>query len=404
MTGKKRTYVPARRVFTDRWGECQAFGDIYAKAHRNPEDYYVLSLYGRSRFGNNDALQRICNAMWTWRLDGGIYVFYDLEEGAKMQQTLTGLRDRFLSKYPERFSFEHFDSALTPEAFSEDLARCCKCLDQPVVIFLGSYERLSDDVSAAGIEGCEDLWLRDTVIRHVPGSVWVLAGRERLRWKEIDENWKNAKGFIDHFLNRLEKNDVFRYLQGEGIDDETLCEQIFAMTDGKPLYLYLIVSTWQNLTADGVTPRIEDFGSYKELVERYLRDMDPACRNTLGILADLVHWTDDEVQEKARQLMGTFDENAYQAILESALVKIDGADGYELHSDILEAVRFPERWKQTSIDVLGLSLRSCNCLMRAGILTVEDLRMLSDDDLKHIRNLGKKNVEEIQQKLAEFSD
>ena len=165
MTEKKRTHVPTKRVFTDRWGECQAFGDIYVKAHKNPDDCYVLSLYGRSRFGNNEALQRIYSAMWTWKLDGGIYIFYDMEEGSKMQQILTGLRDRFLSKYPEKFSFDHFDSALTPEAFSEDLAMCCKCLDQPVVIFLASYERLSADVSAAGIGGYEDLWLRDTVIR-----------------------------------------------------------------------------------------------------------------------------------------------------------------------------------------------------------------------------------------------
>ena len=281
MMEKKRTHIPAKRIFTDRWGECQAFGDIYAKAHRNPEDFYVLSLYGRSKFGNNSALQRICSAMWTWRPDGGIYVFYDLEDGAEMYQILVGLRDRLQSKYPDYFSFNHFDSASTPESFSEDLARCCKELGQPLVIFLGSYEKLFDDVSEEKIVKQKDLWLRDTIIRHVPGSVWVLASQERLRWKEIDENWKDAQGFMDHFLYRLQKSDVFRYLQGEGITDECLCEQIFAMTDGKPFYLELLVSVWKNTIADGSVPQIKNFENYKVVVERYLCDMDPACRNML---------------------------------------------------------------------------------------------------------------------------
>lgn len=56
----------------------------------------------------------------------------------------------------------------------------------------------------------------------------------------------------------------------------------------------------------------------------------------------------------------------------------------------------------TPIEKLELSLRAYNCLRRAGIDTVEKLRTLSDYDLKQIRNLGRKSIEEIRQKLQEI--
>ena len=53
----------------------------------------------------------------------------------------------------------------------------------------------------------------------------------------------------------------------------------------------------------------------------------------------------------------------------------------------------------TPIEDLDLSIRSFNCLKRAGIHSVEQLRAMSEDDLRHVRNLGRKSVEEIHRKL-----
>ena len=54
------------------------------------------------------------------------------------------------------------------------------------------------------------------------------------------------------------------------------------------------------------------------------------------------------------------------------------------------------------IEDLDLSVRSYNCLKRAGIQTVEELQMMSDEDLMHVRNLGRKCLEEIKQKIEEI--
>ena len=55
-----------------------------------------------------------------------------------------------------------------------------------------------------------------------------------------------------------------------------------------------------------------------------------------------------------------------------------------------------------SIDELELSVRSYNCLKRAGINTVEELTNKSQEDMMKVRNLGRKSLEEVLAKLKEL--
>ena len=52
-----------------------------------------------------------------------------------------------------------------------------------------------------------------------------------------------------------------------------------------------------------------------------------------------------------------------------------------------------------TIEELDLSVRSFNCLKRAGINTVEDLINKTEDDMMKVRNLGRKSLEEVIYKL-----
>lgn len=54
---------------------------------------------------------------------------------------------------------------------------------------------------------------------------------------------------------------------------------------------------------------------------------------------------------------------------------------------------------EMTIDELDLSVRSYNCLKRAGINTVEDLIARTDEDMMKVRNLGRKSLEEVINKL-----
>ena len=58
-----------------------------------------------------------------------------------------------------------------------------------------------------------------------------------------------------------------------------------------------------------------------------------------------------------------------------------------------------EKVLEMSIEDLELSVRSFNCLKRAGISTVEDLANKSEADMMKVRNLGKKSLDEVTNKL-----
>ena len=61
-----------------------------------------------------------------------------------------------------------------------------------------------------------------------------------------------------------------------------------------------------------------------------------------------------------------------------------------------------EKVLEMSIDELELSVRSFNCLNRAGINTVEELCNRTPEDMMKVRNLGRKSLEEVLAKLKEL--
>ncbi len=77
----------------------------------------------------------------------------------------------------------------------------------------------------------------------------------------------------------------------------------------------------------------------------------------------------------------------------------ENAGGIQLAEDKDGIVPQTKAFDMT-IDELDLSVRSYNCLKRAGINSVQELANLDETDLMRVRNLGKKSMEEVRQKLA----
>ncbi|WP_100404146.1 DNA-directed RNA polymerase subunit alpha [Bacillus sp. FJAT-42315] len=61
-----------------------------------------------------------------------------------------------------------------------------------------------------------------------------------------------------------------------------------------------------------------------------------------------------------------------------------------------------EKVLEMTIEELDLSVRSYNCLKRAGINTVQELASKSEEDMMKVRNLGRKSLEEVKAKLDEL--
>lgn len=79
----------------------------------------------------------------------------------------------------------------------------------------------------------------------------------------------------------------------------------------------------------------------------------------------------------------------------------DSADKVEIMVEKEEDKK--DKLLEMTIEELDLSVRSYNCLKRAGINTVQELVQKSEEDMMKVRNLGKKSLEEVQQKLAGLS-
>lgn len=74
------------------------------------------------------------------------------------------------------------------------------------------------------------------------------------------------------------------------------------------------------------------------------------------------------------------------------------------HAEVMVEKEDDEKEKvlEMSIDELELSVRSYNCLKRAGINTVEELTNRTPEDMMKVRNLGRKSLEEVLAKLTEL--
>ena len=71
----------------------------------------------------------------------------------------------------------------------------------------------------------------------------------------------------------------------------------------------------------------------------------------------------------------------------------------EVEAPVEEAKPFAN-W-DIPVDELDLSVRSYNCLKRAGITKISELLQKTEDEIMNMRNLGKKSVDEIKEKLVE---
>lgn len=103
--------------------------------------------------------------------------------------------------------------------------------------------------------------------------------------------------------------------------------------------------------------------------------------------------------------------SARQALSKSAKILsehlnlfIDLAEPQEIESEVWKGDEEENKEKVLgmTIEELDLSVRSFNCLKRAGINTVEDLVNKSPDDMMKVRNLGKKSLEEVIVKLESY--
>ena len=109
-------------------------------------------------------------------------------------------------------------------------------------------------------------------------------------------------------------------------------------------------------------------------------------------------WTDGSIRANEAVSMSA------KVLMEHLEIFLDLTEGASEAGSIMAEKNNNEKEKvlDLTIDELDLSVRSFNCLKRAGINTVEDLINKSEEDMMKVRNLGRKSLEEVIAKLNSF--
>lgn len=202
-------------------------------------------------------------------------------------------RNLFSNKKQLLHSFETMDIRQLrdqlPAYFASDLRANLKKEKQPFVIFLDTYEKLVNEFAGVGDPLQSDLWLRGPhgLIPRLPNTLWVLGGREKLKWPQLDTPgaWDNV--LHQYLLGALADSDAQEFLQSAGVGNKAVRNRICALSDGLPVSLDLYLEQYlREGTVSDTMP-----SALHERVVRYMSDEE---KTACYLLAALGQWTQEE--------------------------------------------------------------------------------------------------------------
>lgn len=183
-------------------------------------------------------------------------------------------------------------SVRMPMFWASDLKDFLEEKKKDAVLFLDTYEALWENLKADGGFFMRDEWIRE-LVSHLPEVVWVICGREKLRWSEQDEEWAN---YIEqHLLGRLSDEDSAYFLKSCGIEKPDVQKVIIKASKGVPHFLDLAVDTYYEIQSrHNREPIAADFAKTQDSVlERFLRYLDKTEIETLKALSAARVWGGD---------------------------------------------------------------------------------------------------------------
>jgi len=240
-------------------------------------------------------------------------------------KSLTFIRNYLKMHSHELSRIEHMDPDTLynhlPLLFALDMQHNMQNAKTPVVFFLDTYEQLVNEMSQTGDPLKNDEWIRgdDGLIQNIPGVLWVITGREKLKWLRFDPDWADA--LAQHLLGSLSQADSVQFLARAGIAGKELRDQLYSLTQGTPVFLDLCVDQYFRLIDRGETPTIDSFGANTyDLTERFIRYMGDAQKDQVYLLACLQSWTPALIDELAELILPNFSITTYEKTKEYSFV------------------------------------------------------------------------------------
>lgn len=336
-------------------------------------------------------------------------IIYYTDKGKNLlQERLNNnkLRERLLEI--ENLSFEQIKTYLA-YYFSIDLKENLKKETSPFVFFIDTYEKLVNELTQIGDNLNNDLWLRsdEGLICRVPNVLWIIAGREKLKWQELDEGWEGT--LEQHILGTLSFKDTNQFLNTAGIKSEELVHQIYDLTHGNPMYLDMCVDTYVKLIEKGKTPKIEDFGGdTTKLVKRFLMYMNDTERDFSTMLAYISEWTDETIEEISKKLIGTFQFSLYEKVKHFSFI-VNENDKYKMNETIKDIIiantpdtirtKFLNLLRQNEEEKLLVAINEekhrINCILKESIEKIPNKKSITFFDTYESKQAYKKLINKL---------
>ncbi len=229
---------------------------------------------------------------------------------------------------------------------------------------------------------------------------------EKMSYVELAKSYGISKANMN-----LKKEKIFKILKRHYAQNrKEICvnlQEVLARyeneKDNLQEYMYDLNTIMSFITDENGSPKkladIEDV----ELVVQYVRYKDGTIRKYH--IDDYIE-NEDEIEEVYES--GVVEGNTIRKLIKTTP---EGESEYRTIKDLIkrniltnlekENVR-RESIMNSDINEIGFSTRACNCLSRAGLHKVREITELSEQELKNMRNMGDKTVEEIYEKLQEL--
>jgi tetratricopeptide (TPR) repeat protein len=232
--------------------------------------------------------------------------------------------------------------------FAKDLADNLKEAKYPLVVFLDTYEMLVNELASIGEPLMNDAWLRDIhngLVTYTPNVIWVIAGREIIKWDHINSEWKD--NFEQHLVGDLSKVDTMKFLIESGISDLQVQEQIYEITKGTPVYLDICVNNYYYLMNSNMEITKKSLGNdQRELVKRFMVYTDGTQKDILYIISCLDSWTEDYLIKIATENYYPISVTAIKTLEGLSFVETMDGINFRLHQLVKEIL-----YEQCNIDL-----------------------------------------------------
>lgn len=222
--------------------------------------------------------------------------------------------------------------------FAQDLTINMKKRKVPLVIFIDTYEKLVNEMAEIGIPLDNDRWLRnekDGIINFVCNTIWVITGREELKWAENNENWNDE--LKNHEIVDLKQEDTALLLESADIHDKNIHDIIYKITNGTPVYINLCIDNYYLMERNDefVTPN--NLGNNRnELIRVFLRYMNREQQLTVYALSCLEEWREDEIDVIARDVLD-IPSRIVTDLMKHSFILYDNRN-YRMHQTIKEVL------------------------------------------------------------------